>query len=326
MFLLFTLAFAVWRGLNSLEPQAEWLKVEAPQWVKAGGTLPLRLHLAPQKQPCKLNVDLNWSKTHNVSEGLLSIGGTKAVGLQGGSFDFNIPVPPKNGIRYVKAVIYLSPNGKWYSHTQAATTDYISVQLTGNQIQVVPMKPLKVEPLKKAPEVRPRSQLITRLPVALLFLMTAILWHKGLSSWANKIELGATNRFWHILTVALLFACLWELFNLETVLGDKARALARAGDFYYSRAIFQKAIISTVAAATVLFLAWLVIVRHPCRFWLACFGIYLGLATVNLLSLHAVDSVLALAWHDLTLIQSLKMVCAALTLYGIRRALVASRV
>jgi hypothetical protein len=112
-------------------------------------------------------------------------------------------------------------------------------------------------------------------------------------------------------------ACLWELFGLESRLGAQARAMARAWDFYYPRAVFQKAVISVVVAGTAVFLLWVRRAHGSRRLLLGCFGLYLGISAVNLVSLHVIDKVADLSWHGLTLVQALKLGCAATTLQGV---------
>jgi hypothetical protein len=105
-------ATAVWWGLNHLERRADWLRVEGPRRAVAGQPLRLRVHLAPLAEPTLLCADLHWRATRDTSMGCLATGGTKAVGKEGGSFDFEIMVPPREGLRFVTGIIYLSRTGR----------------------------------------------------------------------------------------------------------------------------------------------------------------------------------------------------------------------
>ena len=126
-----------------------------------------------------------------------------------------------------------------------------------------------------------------------------------------------------MLVFLLALCCLWELLGLEARLGAWARAMAHAGDFYYPRAVFQKVVVSVAAAGTIIVLLSIWRTRKSLRLLLASIAVYLAIAVVNLLSLHAIDQVADLSWHRLSIVQALKLACAAVTLRGVW--LVASR-
>jgi hypothetical protein len=60
--------------------------------------------------------------------------------------------------------------------------------------------------------------------------------------------------------------------------------------------------------------------RISCRLLVISFAVYLVISAVNLVSLHVIDKVADLAWHGLTLVQALKLGCAAMVLQGVHRA------
>jgi len=126
--------------------------------------------------------------------------------------------------------------------------------------------------------------------------------------------------WWQILAVLLVLTCLWELFGLEDGLGERIRAVAQASGLYYLRSIVQKIVISVTGAATVVFLVIVWRARSPRRWLVTFFGLYLAISAANLVSLHAVDRMVDLSWHGVSLVQALKLVCAAMTLEGVRRA------
>jgi NO-binding membrane sensor protein with MHYT domain len=111
---------------------------------------------------------------------------------------------------------------------------------------------------------------------------------------------------------------LWELLGLENWLGERARAMARAEDLYYSRALVQKVVISAAVAATVLLLPFIQRMRRSNRLVLVAFVLYLAISAVNLVSLHAIDKVADLSWHRVSLVQALKLGCAAMIVQGVR--------
>jgi hypothetical protein len=79
-------------------------------------------------------------------------------------------------------------------------------------------------------------------------------------------------------------------------------------------------VISGVLAALIGFTIFIWRAHSSRRLLLAAFLLYLALSLVNLVSLHVIDRIADLSWHGLSLVQALKLGCAALTLQGVRRA------
>jgi len=52
---------------------------------------------------------------------------------------------------------------------------------------------------------------------------------------------------------------------------------------------------------------------------LISFVLYPAIAAVNVVSLHVIDRVADLSWHGVSLVQALKLGCAAMTLQGVRK-------
>jgi hypothetical protein len=248
------------------------------------------------------------------------VGGIKLVSGPDEIFDFSVPVSARPGMRFVMGVIYLSPTGNWSDRTRAAITRVIPVNTNGIPDLPLALESLPVQSLDETSEARPAPSAFPRILTALIFLLVAVkAATNGRSASDFQTNYGQTKRWWWMLASAFLLACLWELFNLETLLGDQARVWARAVDLYYPRVLFQKIAISGVAAATIFSLVRVWLRPIPYRGGLLFFGAYLGLAAVNLLSLHAIDQIAERSWHGLALIQALKLGCAGLTLRGICR-------
>jgi hypothetical protein len=318
LILLVAAAAAVWWGLDRAEPRADWLRVEAPRRAMAGQPLPLRVHLVPRAEPTRLCADLHWGTSRDTSMGYLATGGFKAVGKEGGTFDFEIMVPPKAGLRFVTGIIFLSRTGSWHDHTLVAGTEVIPVSSNAVGKVESPLEPLRLQPLADDPTMHPHPSAMPRLLTALLFLAATVMaWGAGQSPAGSSGRPGPENRWWQVLAVLLALACLWEFFGLESWLGAQARAMARAGDLYYPRAVFQKVVISVAIAATAVFLFFVRRARSSRRLLLVGFGLYLGISAVNLVSLHAIDRIADLSWHGLALVQALKLGCAAMTLRGV---------
>jgi predicted secreted protein len=158
------------------------------------------------------------------------------------------------------------------------------------------------------------------LLTGLVFLAAALLaWGAIPSGEGANGAPGHRRRWWQVLVVLLALSCIWELLGLEHWLGAQARAIARARDSYYLRAVLQKTLISgAVAAATILIL---LLLRGSGfrRLLLVSFALYLAISLVNLVSWHVIDKVAGVSWYGLTLAQALKLGCATAVLLGVRK-------
>jgi len=321
LILLLAAAAAIWWALDHAEPRADWLRVAAPRRAIVSQPFRLRVQLAPLAEPGVLYADLHWGPSRDQPMQYLTTGGPKAVGKEGGTFDFEIMVAHREGLRFVMGVIYVSRSGDWSGHKLAASTTLIPAVSDTAAPQETRLEPLGLQPLGDLGPGHPRPAALPRLLTGLLFLaamMTA--WGAGqLASGANG-GAGPGARWWQVLVVLLALACLTELLGLESWVGTRARALARTGDFYYPRAVFQKVVISMATAATLLSLLFIRRAPKCRRLLIASFALYLAISIVNLMSLHAIDKVADLSWYGLSLVQALKLACAAMTWQGVRKA------
>ena len=319
--ILFVVAAGIiWWGLDRAERRADWLRLEAPRHALAGQPFPVRVYLAPLAEPGFLCADLHWGATRDTPMRYLASGGRKPVGKEGGTVAFDIPVPPREGMRFVMGVIYFGPTGSWSDHKLTANTELIPVVSDPAAPKQMRLEPLRLQPSGEHSPTHPRPASAPRFLTGLLFLAALMAaWAAGPSVKAPDGRPGPETRWWRVLVVLLALACLWELFGLESWLGNRARAMARAQDFYYPRAVLQKVVFSLAVAATVLLLPFFRRVRSSHRLVLVSLGVYLAISSVNLVSLHAIDKLADLSWHGVSLVQSLKLACAAMTLQGVRR-------
>jgi hypothetical protein len=314
-------AVAIWWGLDLSESRAGWLRVEAPRHALADQRLPMRVHLAPLAEPAYLSADLHWGISRDTPKGYLATGGAKAVGNVGGAFDFEIMVPRREGLRYVTGIIYLSRTGSWDDHTLVAATEVIPVRSSTVDKVEARLESLRVKPLGGSLSGHPRPTALPRLLTALLFLAGAVLaWGGGRSPLGLSAAPVQANQWWRALAAALAVACVWELLGLEAWLGEQVRVMARAGDLYYPRAQLQKIVISVAIAATAACLMYVRRVPGPWRLLLVSLALYVGILVVNLASLHTIDTIADLSWQGLSVMQALKLGCAALTLRGVLSA------
>lgn len=314
-------AAMIWWGLERAERRATWLHVEAPHGACAGQPFPVRVHLAPLAEPGFLCADVHWGISRNTPMQYLATGGSKAVGKEGGTFDFTIPVPPREGMRFVMGVIYFGRTGNWGDHKLAANTELIPVISDTPAGGLTRLEPVRLQAPSELSEGHPHPAAGPRVLTGLVFLVALVAgW--GLARPINNSCRAPSDgsRWSRMLLVLLGLACLWEVFGLESWLGEQARQVARSEDWYYPRGVLQKAAISLAVAAMMLLLLQIRRAHPSRRLLLVSFAVYVAIALVNLVSLHAIDRAADLAWHGLTLVQGLKLVCAALVLYGVRKA------
>jgi hypothetical protein len=319
LILLAVTAALIWWGLDRSEPRADWLRVEAPRHAVAGQPLQIRVHLTPLPESARVCADLHWATTRDRIMGCLASGGSQALSKEGGTFDFQIMVTPVTGLRFVAGIIYVSPTGNWPDHTLVAATELIPVNSNPGAQAETRMEWIRLQPPDDHSTGHARTAMVPRLLTALLFLVATVAARR-FGQPTEDSPPSSERRWWQILAVLLVGVCLWELFGLETWLAERIRALAQASDLYYPRMVVQKLVISMTGAATVAFLIVVWRARRPLRWLLLSLGLYLLISAVNLVSLHTIDRIADLSWQGVSLVQALKLGCAALTLEGIRRA------
>lgn len=313
-----SLVAALWFWLGRWGEVA-WLTVEGPTHVVVGEPVQLRVHLTRGEQDALLCADLHWASDRNTPEGFLAAGDAKVAVHSGGTFDFRVPVPARDNLRFVNGIIYLSPDGQWSNHTFVATTELIPITRTRDGRAPVlvrwPLRQLAEDFARIAPS---RSPLL-RWATGLTWLLAAAVLVRQLRP-ARNVSMQHTKIPRGLMTVAAGFALagIWELAGLENLLGNQARSLARAEDLYYPRATFQKLVIAvTIAAALVgLALAWRKCVARP---WLLAFGLYLAVTLVNLLSLHVVDQFAGRSWHGVAFVDAMGLLCAVTAMVSLLR-------
>ena len=84
--------------------------------------------------------------------------------------------------------------------------------------------------------------------------------------------------------------------------------------------MFQKVLSTLAIAALVLFALFIRRAPSSRRLLLCAAALYLAISLVNLVSLHAIDVIAWRSWHGVTLVQALKLGCAAMALLGVRQA------
>ncbi len=302
-----SIAAGFWFWLGRLE-HLDWLRVEGPTHIVVGEPVTLRVHVARLEADAVLCVDLHWASDRNTPMGFLAEGEPRAVGKTGATFDFTLPVPTRDNLRFVNGIIYLSSDGDWNNHTFVAATDLIPMT-TARGVQATGLVRLPVRQLAEVPpRVTPPNSSLLRWATGLVWLFCVVVLGRQFSGPA----IGASRRRF-LFAVGFALAGIWELAGFENTLGNWARSHARAEDVYYLRVIFQTAMISLTVAVAI---TWLGFggQRRAIPLWWLSFGFYLAIATVNLFSLHAIDQYATASWHGLTLVDALKCSCAVIAL------------
>ena len=321
LILLVGVAAAIWLALDHVAPRPDWLQVEAPRLAVAGQRVLFRVRLSPMAEATRLCGDLHGGRKRDTGVKYLATGGSRAAGREGGAFDFEMKVPSGTGLRFVAGVFFLSPTENWRDRTMAASTIFIPVSTNALDGANLQLEPVALLPSGERPKEHSPPAAAPRWLTGLLFLITAVLaWGGSSSPTDSSLGAGVGHRWWRVLAVALALAGLWEVFGLESWIGVHARAAARAWELYYPRAIFQKAVVSAALVASILFFVLVRRARAASRRLLGPFALYLVIAVVNLISWHPIDNIADRCWHGLTLVQALKLGCAAMTLLAVRKA------
>jgi hypothetical protein len=313
--LFIVVVVAAWWGLGQLEPHPQWLRVEGARRAVVGKPLRLRVHLAPVAEPTCVCADLRGGALRDRPMSGLVCGAIRPVGKEGGDFDFEFLVPPRDRLRFVSVVIYLTRTGRWEDRTMAADTEMLSA--TTNMADKVEAR---LEPLRLQPDgggASNANHVSTPLPrrlTGLLFLAAMVVaWRAG------RRRIAPGRRQWQALAVFLALAGLWELLGLEGWLDARLRTLACAEDVYSLRVGLQKVVVSLMIAGTLLFLMVVRRVRGPMRLLVAVSGLYAALAALNVVSLHAIDVIAGLSWQGISLMRALKLACVITILWLAQR-------
>lgn len=201
----------------------------------------------------------------------------------------------------------------------AANTELIPVVSEPAGATQPRLEPLRLQTTSGTSSGHSSASNLPRWLTGLLLLIAVIGgWEARRSRKAPEGRPETEDRLGLALVVVLAMACAWELLGLEVWLGERARALARVGDFYYPRALVQKVVISMAVAAAVVVFPLIRRARKSDRLVVVAVGLYVVISAVNLVSLHAIDRVAELSWHGMSLVQAMKLGCAAMAVQGMR--------
>lgn len=303
--------------LDRTEHRPGWLTVEMPAGAVAGRPLEVRVTLKRPVRGAWIAATLHRAgDDRRLKERIAAAGPAREAAP--GIHVFRFEVPERDDLRFVSAVIYSGPNGRWTERTAAAHTKLIPVREVG---QAAPLPALRRTPVyasttaaddraQAARAARPAAAKPRGKPsawvhpaIAALLLTASVLGLARTRRRSGRRPEGEERAVWLVLAAVMALCAALELSGLAGQAADWGRRLAEQAGIYESRKPFQKAAMAAVAAASLgLFVLFLRAVRRPGphrALWGAAIGLaaYLALSFVSALSFHAVDVARGLVWH-----------------------------
>jgi hypothetical protein len=236
------------------------------------------------RQPISLNdvrVDLHWATGRREPRGFLVEAALTSE--ETATLDATVRIPSRADLGFVQVVVFVSPSGMWADHTLAATSEQIAVRHVSSAPASSVLNPLAVYDDTATDPAVPADSYVLNICITLLWLTSVVVLRR------HSTEPGAAP-----LLVACLLAASWELLPIEGALSRSARSVMLEQGLYYQRQAFQ-VFASTVVIATVA--GFVALTTGGNRVWrLAWIGfwIWTGITLIGLISLHAVDKVLAM--------------------------------
>ncbi len=321
-----------------MEPLANWLTVETPEFAVRGQPFHVRVTFQGIEEETFLCSHLHWSKRNRESQGYLASGRPYPKVQGDGIHEFNILFEDKEELRHLHVIVFLSPTGSWRDRTRGAHTELIPVRDFHKADASPPFKKRKAyvsyemtndEPPPDRIRTTHENRLPVRIAISILFsagsmccLGVAIRQRKLDKTTRQKSPLrwaGSAMMF-------MLFASA-ELFDLQQGFTDWSRGTAERWDMYFFRKPIQEiltVLIISVAVGSVLFILTNLKQRRQNRnLGLILLGtiIYFVLSVASMLSFHAMDIVGSFAIRGILIVDVLKILAAGTALVGSAKSL-----
>jgi hypothetical protein len=282
-----TLVAAVALLVFRREPEASWLRVDAPSVIVVGEPFIATVTLLEPADGALLDFDLHGKDARKSSLRVVAAGQTQAVVGGQRTFRFALVLRERPDVARVHAVIYLSRSEQWSDAFRVAGSDSLDVIRGTPRSADIVVRPLTVHDQKEDPAIEVANPLLRTAIVALW------LGAGGVAAAASRRSAPATAAGLFIVLCVVLAA--WEALAAGTWIADQARPLARAAGLYEERRIVQQ--VTTVALAGVFGLLAAVGLRRSRRqlpgLALAGMALYAVASLADMLSLHEVDRLLA---------------------------------
>jgi hypothetical protein len=286
--IVMTLVAAVALLVFRREPEASWLRVDAPSVIVVGEPFIATVTLLEPADGAFLDVDLHGKDARKSSLRVVAAGQTQAVAGGQRTFRFALVLRERPDVALVHAVIYLSRSGQWSDAFRVARSDSLGVIRGTPGAAAIVVRPLTVHDQKEDPAIEVADSPFLRAAIAALWLGAG-----GVAAAASRRSAPATAA--GVFIVLCVVLAVWEAFAAGTWITEQARTLARAAGLYEERRIVQQ--VTTVALACVFGLLAAFGLRRSRRqlpgLALAGMALYAGASLADMLSLHEVDRVLA---------------------------------
>lgn len=308
--LVFITTWAVFDRMEErrrLRRQPDWLTLEASPVAVSGRPYEIRVHLEHLPEPQLIVCGLRWTAAdRRVSGGLASAGPARET-RGGETIIYRIDVREKEEMRFVSAVIYLSPNGRWRDRTRGASTELIPVISEAEKAAIPPPRSLRMSrtatPAEEAAGESRMAAARGRSAGSLRSLFIVVLLAAGVLCAALAMREGrgaervAAGRWpvWMGFSVVLLAFAFLEAFDIPARITEALRLISMERDVYDMRRPIQGAAAVTAALGTIALIFFLVraAMRSRGRGWFVWAGIgllvYLSVTVVGMISFHPVD-------------------------------------
>lgn len=304
---------ATWMAIDRVERRSRmrnrpgWLTVEASPLAVVGQPFELRVALEDLPGPENIVCGLRWTASdRRISGGLASAGPARET-RGGETLVFRVGVKDNEEMRFVAAIIYLSPTGRWQDRTRGAATELIPVRPAGSKGEVPPPRVLAISPTSTPEEEARRDPgrearggalngLLRPLLVLVLVAAGALCAVLAVRQDRGRAQGGPLARpAWSGLALLMLLFGFLEAFDVPGRMTEWARLASMERNVYELRRPVQGAVAVAAAAGVAYLLLYLIKAASKSRDrrWLLVAGIgvivYLSLTLVGMLSFHPVD-------------------------------------
>jgi hypothetical protein len=286
--LVAAVAFLVFRS----EPEAAWLRVDAPSVIVVGEPFIATVTLLEPADGAFLELDLHGETARRNPLPVVAAGTARAVGSGQRTFSVTLVLRERPEVARVHAIVYLSRSERWSDAFRVAKSDSLDVVRGRPRAADLVARPLRVHDQMERPTVEVVDPAELRAAIAALWLFAAGLAAVAAARRPTPGASGAAAGWFVVLCLGL---AAWEALAAGTWIADQVRALARAAGVYEERRIVQQ--LTTVALVGLIGLLAAIGVRRARRplpaLALAGMALYGAVSLADMFSLHEVDRLLA---------------------------------
>ena len=309
-------AWLVFRG----RPESGWLTVDGDAHAVPGLALMLNIRIDPPLPSQLLVADLHWSTRRREPMGFLTGGRPQRLSGAIGSCRVEIPVPERDEMGFVQAVVYVSPSGRWEDRIRSASTEPIPVRsaiAAGDRPETVHWA---VHDHLPDPGSQPSASTSGRALVAALWLFVAVrmAWVYRVPVTNGNARSSRERRWMMVAFCGALLAAAWQALAMDSVLGDDIRRLTIDHRLYFEREWLQKLTTLAIAVGAAGVIAWLSnsSLSRSTRAVLLGLASLLALSALSIVSLHSVDRLADLPFWDMPVIDWLKIAVTLVAVVG----------